>query len=52
MDRVPVLAFAAVVALIGVLAASSVYVGERNDAAIKAVGNTIRTGRASAIAKD
>ena len=38
MDRIPVLAFAAVVALIGVLAASSVYVTERNDATIKAVG--------------
>jgi hypothetical protein len=37
MDRVPVLAFAAVVALIGMLAASSVYVTGRNDAAIKAV---------------
>ena len=32
MDRVPLFVFAAVVAVIGVLAASSVYVTERNDA--------------------
>ena len=38
MDRVPLFLFAAVVAVIGVLAASSVYVTERNDATMKAVG--------------
>jgi hypothetical protein len=38
MDRVPLFVFATVVAVIGVLAASSVYVTERNDASMKAVG--------------
>jgi hypothetical protein len=38
MDRVPLLVFAAVVAVIGALAASSVYVTERNDATMKAEG--------------
>ena len=38
MDRVPLFVFAAVVAVIGMLAASSVYVTERNDATMKAVG--------------
>ena len=38
MDRGPVFVFAAVVAVIGVLAASSVYVTERNDATMKSVG--------------
>jgi hypothetical protein len=38
MDRVPLFLFAAVVAVIGVLAASSVYVTERNDGTMKAVG--------------
>jgi hypothetical protein len=37
MDRVPLFVFAAVVAVIGVLAASSVYVTERNGASMKAV---------------
>ena len=38
MDRVPLFVFAAVVAVWGVLAASSVYVTEKNDATMKAVG--------------
>jgi hypothetical protein len=38
MDRVPLFVFAAVVAVIGVLAASSVYVTEKNDTTMKAVG--------------
>ena len=38
MDRVPLFVFAAVVAVIGVLAASSVYVTERNDATMRAIG--------------
>jgi len=38
MDRVPLFVFAAVVAVMGVLAASSVYVTEKNDATMKAVG--------------
>jgi hypothetical protein len=38
MGRVPLLVFAAVAAVIGVLAASSVYVTERNDTTMKATG--------------
>jgi hypothetical protein len=38
MNRVPLLVFATVVAVIGVLAASSVYVTERNDATMKSAG--------------
>jgi hypothetical protein len=38
MDRVPLLTFAAVLAVIGVIAASSVYVTERNQATMKATG--------------
>jgi hypothetical protein len=38
MKRVPILVFAALVAVIGVLAASSVYVKERNDATMKTEG--------------
>jgi hypothetical protein len=37
MERVPILVFAAVVAVIGMLAASSVYT-ERNDATMKTEG--------------
>jgi hypothetical protein len=38
MDRVPLILFAAVVAVIGVIAASSVYVSEKNEATMKAPG--------------
>jgi hypothetical protein len=38
MNRVPLIVFAAVFAVIGVLAASSVYVTEKNDATMRAVG--------------
>jgi hypothetical protein len=38
MDRVPLFVFAAVFAAIGVLAVSSVYVTEKNDATMQAVG--------------
>jgi hypothetical protein len=38
MDRVPLLVFAAVVAVIGALAASSVYVTEKNETTMKAPG--------------
>jgi hypothetical protein len=38
MDRVPLFVFAAVVAVIGLLAASSVYVSEKNEVTLKAPG--------------
>jgi hypothetical protein len=38
MNRVPLVLFAAVVAAIGVIAASSVYITERNQATMKATG--------------
>ena len=38
MERVSLLLFAAVVAVIGVFAASSVYLSEKNGAAMKAAG--------------
>ena len=38
MDRVPLFVFATVVAVIGVLAASSVYIAERNQATTKVTG--------------
>jgi hypothetical protein len=38
MNRVPVLVFATVFALIGVIAASRVYVSEKNDVTMKAPG--------------
>jgi hypothetical protein len=38
MDRLPLLVFAAVVAVIGVLAASSVYVSEKKEASTSAAG--------------
>jgi hypothetical protein len=37
-DRVPLIVYAAVLAVIGVLAASSVYVTEKNDATMKSAG--------------
>jgi hypothetical protein len=36
MDRLPLLMFAAVVAVIGILAASSVYVSDKNEASTRA----------------
>jgi hypothetical protein len=38
MDRVPIILYVAVFAVIGVLAVSSVYVTEKDDATMKAVG--------------
>jgi len=38
MNRVPLLLFATVFAVIGVLAASSVYLSEKNEATMKAPG--------------
>jgi hypothetical protein len=38
MNRLPLLAFAAVFAVIGVIAASSVYVSEKNEVTLKATG--------------
>jgi hypothetical protein len=35
MNRVPVLVFATIFALIGVIAASSVYVSEKNEVTVK-----------------
>ena len=38
MSRVPLFAFAVLFVVIGALAASSIYVTERNDATMKSVG--------------
>jgi hypothetical protein len=38
MNRVPLLVFATVFAVIGVIAVSSVYVSEKNEATMKALG--------------
>jgi hypothetical protein len=38
MNRVPLLVFATIFAVIGVIAASSVYISEKNEADMKAPG--------------
>jgi hypothetical protein len=43
MNRVPLLVFAMVFAVIGVIAVSSVYISEKNEATMKAPGSEAAT---------